>query len=251
MEENTMNIYEKLSLIQQKMSVPKTRYNSFSQFYFRNTEDILIALKPYLDTYGCVILISDEIVEISGRHYVKASARLINASQPDQVIENVAYAREAETKPKFDPSQLTGSASTYARKYALNGLLAIDDVQDADALEHVKETKNDSKPMANDSKAWQSMANDGKQWQAMATDVKSVAKHGSDRNDQNLTSDEQGLEEYKVIAGELQKSSIDLYRGKAKQAYADMLAHLGYKSSSELKAVDYEKANEYLLAWGD
>ena len=241
MEENTMNIYEKLSLIQQKMSVPKTRYNSFSQFYFRNTEDILIALKPYLDTYGCVILISDEIVEISGRHYVKASARLINASVPEQVIENVAYARESETKPKFDPSQLTGSASTYARKYALNGLLAIDDVQDADALEPVKETKNNGKPMANDSKAWQSMANDGK----------GMARHGNDRNDPSLTSDDLDRDEYKVIAGELQKTSIDLHRGKAKQAYADMLAHLGYKSSSELKAVDYEKANEYLLAWGD
>lgn len=133
------NIYRKLCLIQQELKAPKGQYNSFGKYHYRSAEDILNALKPLLGKYSCLIGLSDEILQIGDRYYVKACAKLCDAESRDSIMSQ-AYAREDETKKGMDGSQITGAASSYARKYALNGLFAIDDTKDADAFnQHEKQ----------------------------------------------------------------------------------------------------------------
>ena len=128
----------KLVAIQERLKAPKGQENKFGGYKYRSCEDILEAVKPLLKDEDLALTISDEIVEVGGRVYVKATATLMG---PETYISTSAYAREAETKKGMDDSQITGSASSYARKYALNGLFAIDDTKDADALnKHGKET---------------------------------------------------------------------------------------------------------------
>lgn len=120
-----------LNEIQQKLKVPKSQYNKFSEFYYRNAEDIMEAVKPLLGN-GTLVL-TDELVQVGERYYVKATAHLWNGD--DKESRNwsaVGWAREALERAKFDGAQLTGAASSYARKYALNGLFCIDDTKDAD-----------------------------------------------------------------------------------------------------------------------
>ena len=117
----------KLHEIQQRLKAPKSQYNSFSKFYYRNAEDILEAVKPLLN--GSVLTISDTVVEVGGRVYVKATVRLVDG---DVVWSVDGWAREAVDRKGMDDSQITGATSSYARKYALNGLFLIDDTKDAD-----------------------------------------------------------------------------------------------------------------------
>lgn len=133
-----MGIYEKLLTLQEKLKVPKGQYSDFGGYYYRNCEDITEAAKPLLAEVKAVLLLTDEIVTVGGRIYVKAVAKLVDA-ESDGVVEANGYAREAESRPKFDVAQLTGTASSYARKYALNGLFALDDTKDADALPPVQQ----------------------------------------------------------------------------------------------------------------
>lgn len=137
------NIYSKLSIIQSDLKVPKNQYNKFGDYNYRNCEDILEALKPILKETGAVITLSDEIELLGNRYYVKATATLTDVDSKESVS-NSAFAREDETRKKMDGSQLTGSASSYARKYALNGLLAIDDTKDSDFLNN--STQGGSEP---------------------------------------------------------------------------------------------------------
>ncbi len=125
--------------IQNKLLAPKSRYNKFGGFYYRSCEDILDAVKPLLKELGCTLNISDEIEFKGARYYVKATARLTN--DKGQTEQSTAYAREEETKKGMDGSQLTGVASSYARKYALNGLFCIDDTKDADTDENRNESE--------------------------------------------------------------------------------------------------------------
>lgn len=127
-----MTIYEKLMKIQKELKAPKGQWNDFSKFNYRSCEDILEAVKPLLAENELVILIADEVVNMGDRYYIKATAKLIDVKEPDNFIETSALAREALTKKNMDESQLTGSTSSYARKYCLNGLFAIDDAKDAD-----------------------------------------------------------------------------------------------------------------------
>ena len=136
-----MNLYEKLLKIQSELKAPKGQYNDFGNYYYRSCEDIQEGVKPLLKEVGAVLLIGDEIVQLGDRYYIKATASLIDCESSDK-IENVAYAREEFNKPKMDASQVTGSASSYARKYALNGLFCIDDVKDADAGKNENKTEN-------------------------------------------------------------------------------------------------------------
>lgn len=133
-----MGIYEKLLTLQEKLKVPKGQYSDFGGYYYRNCEDITEAAKPLLAEVKAVLLLTDDIVTVGGRIYVKAVAKLVDA-EGDGVVEVNGYAREAESRPKFDVAQLTGTASSYARKYALNGLFALDDTKDADALAPVQQ----------------------------------------------------------------------------------------------------------------
>ncbi len=126
------NIRQKLQGIQSSLKAPKGQTNTFGGYRYRSAEDILEALKPLLGEWGCSLVIQDEMVEVGGRVYVKASANLID-NDSESVLSTTAYAREAETKRGMDDAQITGSASSYARKYALNGLFAIDDTKDPDA----------------------------------------------------------------------------------------------------------------------
>lgn len=126
-----MGINEKLLEIQTELKAPKSQYNSFGKYKYRNCEDILEALKPLLAKVKAAVVITDEIVNIAQRFYVKATVRLINVEN-DEVIETSAYAREPENKKGLDESQITGSTSSYARKYALNAMFAIDDTKDSD-----------------------------------------------------------------------------------------------------------------------
>lgn len=130
-----MEFWEKLVAIQNDLKAPKDKENKFGGFRYRSCEGILEAVKPLLAREGLVLSISDEIVEVTGRVYVKATATITDGTNSQQVT---AYAREADTKKGMDPSQVTGASSSYARKYALNGLFCIDDAKDADTDEFQK-----------------------------------------------------------------------------------------------------------------
>lgn len=119
--EETMNIYKKLSEIQHELKCNKSQFNSFGNYKYRSCEDILEAVKPICYKHNTTLVLLDEMVQIGERYYIKATARLYdNEKEPYVFTENYAYAREALEKPKMDDSQITGTASSYARKYALN-----------------------------------------------------------------------------------------------------------------------------------
>lgn len=122
-----------LQEIQSKLKAPKGQRNTFGGYNYRSCEDILEALKPVLAEYGAAVLLSDEIVQMGTRWYVKATATLKTEKESISVT---AFAREAENRKGMDESQITGSASSYARKYALNGLFGIDDTKDADTMDN-------------------------------------------------------------------------------------------------------------------
>ena len=128
-----MNIYEKLLKAQVELKAPKGQYNSFGKYKYRSCEDILEALKPVLDKLKLTLFIKDDVIEVNTRNYVKATIILVNTEKPDEIIETSALAREEETKKGMDGSQITGASSSYARKYALNGMFMIDDTKDSDS----------------------------------------------------------------------------------------------------------------------
>ncbi|MBQ8279522.1 MAG: ERF family protein [Roseburia sp.] len=130
-----MNVYEKLATVQQELIAPKNQYNKFGNYNYRSCEDILEGLKPLLQKVKAVVKITDEVVLIGDRYYIQATATFIDIENGESVS-NIAYAREEENVKGMSCSQITGSASSYARKYALNGLFCIDDVKDADSRDN-------------------------------------------------------------------------------------------------------------------
>ena len=133
------NVYLKLVEDQNRLKAPKNQFNKFGNYAYRNCEDILEALKPILAEVKAVVNMSDEVVLVGERYYIKATVKFIDA-ETGEVVEASAMAREEENKKGMDSSQLTGSTSSYARKYALNGLFAIDDTKDSDTTNtHGKE----------------------------------------------------------------------------------------------------------------
>ena len=147
-----MNIYEKLLNIQAELKAPKNQYNEFGKYHYRSCEDILEGLKPLLKKYKVTLTISDEIVQIGDRYYVKATATLIDIEEEGrECISSTAFAREDEKKTGMDLSQLTSSTSSYARKYALNGLFCIDDTKDSDAT-NKHDTEQVSRPKVDEDK---------------------------------------------------------------------------------------------------
>ena len=172
-----MNIYEKLSNIQNELKAPKGQFNKFGGYKYRSCEDILEAVKPICKKYKTVLVLSDSIVVLGDgntriieddeertrrqicngqRFYVQATARLTdieaNKESEDTCISNTAYAREEENKKGMDGSQITGTASSYARKYALNGLFNIDDTKDADTDEFTKQQQVDDEKVIDKTK---------------------------------------------------------------------------------------------------
>ena len=126
------NIKQRLQGIQVSLKAPKGQTNKFGGYKYRSCEDILTAVKPLLSEWGCVLTITDDVVEVGNRLYVKATA-VLSDTETERSLSVSAYARESESKKGMDDAQITGSASSYARKYALNGLFAIDDTKDPDA----------------------------------------------------------------------------------------------------------------------
>lgn len=147
-EKKTLN--EKLMTIQSKLVAPKNQFNKFGNYKYRSCEDILEALKPLLRETKTTLTINDDIVLVGDRIYVKATA-VLSDCESDSVVSNSAFAREPESKKGSDDSQVTGATSSYARKYALNGLFCIDDTKDADATN--THDKEDSKTETTNKKA--------------------------------------------------------------------------------------------------
>lgn len=134
-----MEFYEAVIAIQNELKAPKSRFNSFGKYNYRSCEDILEAVKPLCAKYGLVLTVSDDLIVVGDRFYVRARAKIRNAE--GESLCAFGYAREDEDKKGMDGAQVTGTSSSYARKYALNGLLLIDDTKDADTDEHTKEAK--------------------------------------------------------------------------------------------------------------
>ena len=132
-------IYAALQAVQRELKAPKGQYNSFGKYKYRSCEDIVEAVKPLLNEQGLILTMSDEVVGVADRVYIKATCKVIDVANGD-VIETSALARESLTKKGMDDSQITGTSSSYARKYALNGLFAIDDTKDADTDQYKQQT---------------------------------------------------------------------------------------------------------------
>lgn len=137
-----MNIYGKLAAVQYALKAPKNQYNNFGKYNYRSCEDIIEAAKPLLNEHNLLLLLKDDIKQIGNRYYVAASAILIDLDVDSSSIEVTAYAREEDEKKGMDGSQVTGASSSYARKYALNGLFAIDDNKDSDNTNNGKKKKS-------------------------------------------------------------------------------------------------------------
>lgn len=136
-------LQQKLIEIQAELKAPKSQFNKFGGYNYRNCEDILEAVKPLCAKHEIVPLLSDEIVMIGDRFYIKATAKVTDGKDE---IATTAFARESKDKKGMDESQITGSASSYARKYALNGLFCIDDTKDADFMDNSQNTKQQQQP---------------------------------------------------------------------------------------------------------
>ena len=142
------NVYQKLMEVQSKLKAPKSQYNSFGKYSYRSCEDILEALKPLLNEVGAIVNISDQVKLIGDRYYIEATAMFLDVNTGDSIISK-AIAREDESKKGQDLAQLSGATSSYARKYALNGLFAIDDNKDADSTNtHGKDIKPNMTPVS-------------------------------------------------------------------------------------------------------
>lgn len=182
-----MNIYEKLICIQTELKAPKNQYNSFGKYNYRNCEDILEAVKPLNKKYGCVLTITDRIFMVGERYYVEAHARLTNVEN-GEYIDNIAYARESETKSGMDASQITGATSSYARKYCLNGLFNIDDTKDADTDNFAEQTQTAKKQEA-EAKAKIKKGKDLPIGQKEAEELLTLMKTITDKNGNSLNID--------------------------------------------------------------
>ena len=125
-----MSIYDKLAKVQSDLKAPKNQYNSFGKYNYRSCEDILEAAKPLCIANGLLLTVSDEVIQVGDRIYIRATASVTDG---EGTVQTFGMAREAEDKKGMDPAQLTGATSSYARKYALGGLFALDDTKDADA----------------------------------------------------------------------------------------------------------------------
>ena len=152
-----MSIYKQLNELQQNLHAPKGQKNTFGNYKYRSAEDILEASKKAMPE-GCVIVLSDNIIMIGDRYYIETTASFIN--EKGEKVENKAFAREAQIKKGMDEAQITGSSSSYSRKYALNGLLCIDDTKDADTDEHRQQTSRMTATQTAEEKANKKLAQD-------------------------------------------------------------------------------------------
>lgn len=170
-----MEIYEKLNKIQSELKAPKGQYNKFGKYSYRSCEDILEALKPHLLKYGCVVTLTDDMQLIGDRYYLKATATITDA-ESGKSVSNVALAREDKERAGMSESQITGTASSYARKYALNGLFLIDDTKDADTDAYHEQTTDEKQKEDPKVAAAKAKANDVKKLLMKISGDKAIAQ---------------------------------------------------------------------------
>lgn len=204
----TNEIMEKIGKVQAELKAPKDQYNSFGEYKYRSAESILEAVKPLLAKHGLVQTLSDEIIEAGGRVYVRATATVQNQNG-DQCISVTAYAREPDTKKGMDESQITGTASSYARKYALNGLWLIDDTKDADTDEYRRQTADDQR-YGNAKPNGEYLTSQ----EARALAMKSVNAHGVERGEIVW---KDMLMDFGVSAETLRRDKLDEYERYIKE----------------------------------
>ena len=171
-----MNIFKQLREVQSELKAPKSQYNSFGKYKYRNAEDILEAVKPLLSKHGLTLTLSDDINIIGDRYYVRAE--VVVSNDDGEMIPVVAYAREEENKKGMDGSQVTGASSSYARKYALNGMFCIDDTKDSDSTN----THDDKAPAKSQSKAPAKKASDSGEEASIMDKAIAYMKSQNDRN---------------------------------------------------------------------
>lgn len=148
-KEEKLNVWQKLNRVQVELKAPKSQWNIFGKYYYRSCEDILEGLKTLLEKYNVAILLSDSVEQVGERYYLVAEAEFVDCETGDS-IKKYGRAREEEAKKGMDSSQITGSASSYARKYALNGLFAIDDTKDSDATNDGSQSNTQAQKSSND-----------------------------------------------------------------------------------------------------
>lgn len=189
--------------IQAKLKAPKGQFNNFGKYHYRSCEDIVEAVKPVLVEYGYHLNMSDEVVGVGDRVYIKATCTVFKGV--DVIAQSTALAREAPIKKGMDDSQITGTASSYARKYALNGLFAIDDTKDADSDEHqaqqgrgVKPPQESSKTIAQDH--WESIDEEQKTFLTAIADQSIEAYNKGDLATANNLIFENKLQSEEIIA---------------------------------------------------
>lgn len=155
-----LSIYEKLMKIQAELKAPKNQYNSFGKYKYRSCEDILEGVKSLLEKNKAVLILTDQVKEINGRFYIEATAGLIDIDD-GTTVSTTALAREDENKKGMDQAQVTGSASSYARKYALNGLFCIDDTEDSDSTNQGDKDEKPKQGTSNQGKSSQTGSSKG------------------------------------------------------------------------------------------
>lgn len=192
-----MSVYEKLLDVQNELKAPKSQYNKFGNYNYRNCEDILEAVKPICKKHKAVVFLSDKLVMNGERYYIEATATFIDV-ETNETIEVTAYAREEESKKGMDGSQVTGASSSYARKYALNGLFDVDDTKDSD-FTNTKDNQTTAKNQRN--------------YQSEKQDVKQ--KHLGDEQ-RNYQSE---INTYSALLAENGEQSAEEWIAKAKERY--------------------------------
>ena len=205
-------LVKKLAKIQSELKAPKNQYNNFGKYKYRSCEDILEAVKPLVNKIDCIMTISDEIVMLGDRYYVKATAAITDG---ENSISNSAYARESFDKKGMDDSQITGATSSYARKYALNGLLCIDDTKDADTDEHSEQAKK-VKPAAQPAP----LVKLSEQCEIMLLGCKTIPELQEVVNKFGKT---ENVELLKEIAGAIKKTIIEKAKPTTEQIVGDSL----------------------------
>lgn len=220
---NEKSLIDLIAGVQIELRAPKSQWSDYGGYRYRSAEDILETLKPILYKFGMTQIITDEIVNIGDRYYVKAT---VTVYLGDESVSVSAYAREAESKPKMDAAQITGSASSYARKYALNGLWLIDDVKDPDTDEYRNQTEDRdsgaSKPKATKTKASSNGYMTTKEVSRFMEDVIDV--YGRDEAEICLR---KMYEHFKVTPETMVKADVRRYDAFV-EGWRDQLVNAGY-----------------------
>lgn len=226
-------VFAGLLAVQRDLKAPKGQFNSFGKYNYRSCEDILQAARPLCNENGLVLTVSDEIVNIGDRFYIKATSRVTDIATGES-FENVAYAREADSKKGMDESQLTGSCSSYARKYSLCGLFAIDDNKDADTEEYTQKTRQKAQEGAGHAQATNAIESTNGQ---DAMRQKAIKKLGEEMKRLDVAKEEAsalcGVKYQKLTVSELTTNEVCDLANNLEKYLKEQLAPMDYNDDPE------------------